>query len=290
MERRKLRNYLEAYLYLLSAFVLLIIFIYYPFLVSVFKSFFLTNSFAEIREFVGFDNYMDLFANNSFRKSILNTFKFTLFSVPISILISFFMAMLAAKTRRMSPLYEVFYSIPMAMSSSVSAMIFKIIFNQNVGIVNKVLNLHINWLDDISTAMWVLIIISIWMHLGYNYLFILSAVRGLPQSVLESAELDGANAFTRAYKIILPLVSPTVFFLLCNSLASALTMSNLSLILTPQGGPGKTTETMISFMYKASAQSSNYNLAFPAAVISFIIAVMAIIATFAYERKGVYYN
>lgn len=290
MERKKVRKYLEAYMYLIPAFFLLIVFIYYPFLISVFKSFFLTNSFSEIREFVGAENYIDLFSNSSFRKSILNTFKFTVFSVPISILISFFMAMLASKTRKASPLYEVFYSIPMAMSSSVSAMIFKIIFNQNVGIVNKVLNLHINWLDDISTAMWVLIIISIWMHLGYNYLFILSAIRGLPQSVIESAELDGANAFVRAYKIVLPLVSPTVFFLLCNSLASALTMSNLSLILTPQGGPGKTTETMISFMYKASAQSSNYNLAFPSAVISFLIAVLAIIATFAYEKKGVYYN
>ncbi len=290
MKNKKLLRYGEAYLYLLPAFVLLIAFIYYPFIVSVIKSFFLTNSFAEIREFVGIENYATLFSNNTFRRSILNTFKFTVVSVPVSIVISFVMAMLAGKMRKCSPIYETLYSIPMAMSSSVSAMIFKIIFNQNVGIVNKTLHLHINWLDDVSTAMWVLIIISIWMHLGYNYLFILSAIRGLPKSVLESAELDGANAFTRARKIVFPLVSPTVFFLLCNSLASALTMSNLSLILTPGGGPGKSTETMISFMYKASAQSSNYNLAFPAAVVSFIIAVMAIIATFAYEKKGVYYN
>lgn len=287
---KKVLQWFEAYAYLLPAFILLILFIYYPFVVSVVKSFFLTNSFAKIKEFVGLENYIILFKDSVFRKSVANTFKFTIFSVPISILIAFFMALLASKRRKMSPLYEVFYSIPMALSSSVSAMIFKIMFNQNVGIINKMLHVHINWLDSVSNAMWVLIIISIWMHLGYNYLFILSAVRGLDRSVLESAELDGAGPLTKARKIVMPLISPTLFFLFCNSLAGAFTMSNLSLILTPEGGPAKSTETMISYMYKASAQSSNYNIAFPAAVISFLIAVIAIIATFAYEKKGVHYN
>ncbi len=290
--KRRGRHYgvLEPYLYLFPAFLLIIGFVYYPFFISIIKSFFLTDSLSRIKNFVGLENFVRVFSNATFLKSIGNTFKFTIFSVPLSIGVAFILAMLASKKRKFSPLYETFFSLPMAMSSSVSAMIFELMFNVNIGVINRMLGLHIDWLNNVNTAIWVLIVIRVWMNLGYNYLFILSAIRGLPQSVLEYAELDGAGPFTKATKIVLPLVSPTVFFLFCNSLAHGLTMSNLSLILTETGGPAKSTETMISFMYKATAASSNYNTAYPVAVIAFMISLMAIIITFTYEKKGVHYN
>lgn len=289
-KKRTLFRIFEPYLYLSSAFLLMFLFVYYPFGISIFKSFFLTNSMGEIREFIRLENYTYLFKNSTFIKSIGNTIKFTVFSVPLSVGIGFILAVLASKRRKWSPLYETLFSLPMAMSASVSAMIFELMFNPMLGIINRLLNLDINWLQDIRTAMWVLIIIRVWMNIGFNYLFLLSAIRGLPEDIIEAAEVEGASAFQKAVKIMLPLISPTVFFLICNSLAKAMTMSGLSLILTSNGGPSMSTETMISFMYKAAADSQNYNIAYPAAIVAFFITMTAVILTFIYEKKGVHYN
>lgn len=289
-KKRTLFQIFEPYLYLSSAFLLMFLFVYYPFGISIFKSFFLTNSMGEIRRFIGLENFVYLFKNPTFIKSIGNTIKFTVFSVPLSVGVGFILAVVASKRRKLSPLYETLFSLPMAMSASVSAMIFELMFNPMLGIINRLLSLDIHWLQDIRTAMWVLIIIRVWMNIGFNYLFLLSAIRGLPEDILEAAEVEGASAFQKAVKIMLPLISPTVFFLICNSLAKAMTMSGLSLILTSNGGPSMSTETMISFMYKAAADSQNYNIAYPAAIVAFCITMVAVVLTFIYEKKGVHYN
>lgn len=197
--------------------------------------------------------------------------------------------MMAAKKRPASPVYETLFSLPMAMSTSVAAMIFELMFSPTLGIVNSITGLNIKWLSDRNTAMWVLIVIQVWMNLGYNFLFILAAIRGMSKEVTESARLDGANAWQQAVSIVMPLISPTLFFLLCNSLAKMLMMSNLTLILT-QGGPQGSTETMISYMYKQTTENANYNNAYASAVIAFLITMVATIITFIYEKKGVNYD
>ena len=155
--------------------------------------------------------------------------------------------------------------------------------------MNAVTGLDIKWLNDKNTALWVIIVIQVWMNLGYNFLFILSAIRGVSEDLLESADLEGANAFQKGVRIIMPLVSPTLFFLLCNSLAKMIMMSGLSLVLT-KGGPQGSTETMISFMYKQATENGNYNAAYPSALIAFVITMVATIITFTYEKKGVNYD
>ena len=209
--------------------------------------------------------------------------------VPFTVGLSFILAMMAAKKRPASPVYETLFSLPMAMSTSVAAMIFELMFSPTLGIVNSITGLNIKWLSDRNTAMWVLIVIQVWMNLGYNFLFILAAIRGMSKEVTESARLDGANAWQQAVSIVMPLISPTLFFLLCNSLAKMLMMSNLTLILT-QGGPQGSTETMISYMYKQTTENANYNNAYASAVIAFLITMVATIITFIYEKKGVNYD
>ena len=209
--------------------------------------------------------------------------------MPFTVGLSFILAMMAAKKRPASPVYETLFSLPMAMSTSVAAMIFELMFSPTLGIVNSITGLNIKWLSDRNTAMWVLIVIQVWMNLGYNFLFILAAIRGMSKEVTESARLDGANAWQQAVSIVMPLISPTLFFLLCNSLTKMLMMSNLTLILT-QGGPQGSTETMISYMYKQTTENANYNNAYASAVIAFLITMVATIITFIYEKKGVNYD
>lgn len=279
----------EPALYLAPAFIFLGIFVYYPFLKTVVESLFLLNSMGEIREFVGLENYLNVLTNAKFIQAIGNTLKFVVFTVPFSVGVSFVLAMIASKKRPASPLYETMFSLPMAMSMSVSAMIFELMFSPTLGIINAVTGLNIKWLTDRSTALIVIIIIQVWMNLGYNFLFILSAIRGIPAELFEAGEIDGVTPFTKAVKIVVPMVSPTLFFLMCNSLAKMLMMSGLSLILT-SGGPNGSTETMISFMYKQTVENANYNAAYASAVIAFLITLVATVITFMYEKKGVNYD
>lgn len=199
---------IEPLLYLLPAFVLLIAFVYFPFFKTVKDSFFLTDFMGNPKEFIGLENYVNILHNKKFLQSILNSLKFVVCTVPFSVGIAFILALLAGKKRKSSTLYETFFSLPMAMSMSVSAMIFQLMFNPSLGIVNSILNTDINWINDKRFAIWLLIIIQVWMNLGYNFLFLLSAIRGLPTELLECAELEGANGFQQSVKIILPLVSP----------------------------------------------------------------------------------
>lgn len=280
---------IEPILYLAPAFLLLGIFVYYPFAKTIGESFFLLNSMGKVKEFVGLENYKNVLSNAKFLQAIGNSLKFVVFTVPFSVGLSFVLAMIASKKRKVSSVYETLFSLPMAMSMSVSAMIFELMFSPTLGIVNAVTGLNIKWLTDKNTALWVLIIIQVWMNLGYNFLFILSAIRGISEDQLEAADLEGANMFQKALTIVMPLVSPTLFFLLCNSLAKMIMMSGLSLVLT-QGGPQGSTETMISFMYKQATENANYNNAYASAVIAFGITMIATIITFAYEKKGVNYD
>ena len=291
-KRRKkttLFHKIEPVLYLAPAFIVLGIFVYFPFFKTIIESFFLLNSMGEVREFIGFENYINIFSNSKFIQSIFNSIKFAIFTVPFTVGLSFILAMMAAKKRPASPVYETLFSLPMAMSTSVAAMIFELMFSPTLGIVNSITGLNIKWLSDRNTAMWVLIVIQVWMNLGYNFLFILAAIRGMSKEVTESARLDGANAWQQAVSIVMPLISPTLFFLLCNSLAKMLMMSNLTLILT-QGGPQGSTETMISYMYKQTTENANYNNAYASAVIAFLITMVATIITFIFEKKGVNYD
>ena len=285
----KWRQRLEPVFYLAPAFLVLGIFVYYPFFKTIIESFFLLNSMGEIREFIGIENYLNVLQDTRFLQAVGNSLKFVVFTVPFSVGLAFILAMIAAKKRPLSPVYETFFSLPMAMSMSVSAMIFELMFSPTLGIVNSLSGLDIRWLSDKRTALWVLIIIQVWMNLGYNFLFLLSAIRGIPSELLESANLEGTNAFQRAVYVVIPLVSPTLFFLLCNSLAKMLMMSGLTLVLT-QGGPQGSTETMISYMYKQTTENANYNNAYAAAVIAFVITMAATIITFLYEKKGVNYD
>lgn len=287
--KKTLFEKIEPSLYLAPAFILLGMFVYYPFLRTFLSSFFLQNSMGVIREFVGFENYITVLKNPKFIQAIGNTLKFVVFTCPVPVGLAFVLAMMANRKTKLSSLYETLFSLPMAMSMSVSAMIFELMFSPTLGIVNALLNSNIQWLNDKNTALGVVIAIQVWMNLGYNFLFILSAIRGLPLDVFEAADLDGANVWSKGIRVIMPMVSPTLFFLICNSLAKMLMMSGLSLILT-EGGPNGTTETMISFMYKQTVENANYNSAYASAVIAFLITLVATAITFAYEKKGVSYD
>ena len=133
----------EPYLWLLPAFILFGVFTFYPFLVTVFKSLFIVDSYGNLKRFVGLENYAYILKDEVFIKSIVNTIIFTLLTVPVSKILGLLLALLANKRRKTSAFYEASFAVPMAMASSVTAMIFQLLFVPSLGFINGVFGLDI---------------------------------------------------------------------------------------------------------------------------------------------------
>ncbi len=283
---------IEPFLYLAPAFLFFIVFTYYPFIKTFLGTFFTVDSMGNWKSFAGLENYINVLTNESFLTSIKNTIIYVIMAAPVSILIALLLAMLASKRTRTSSIYETLFSLTMAMSMSVSAMIFRLAYNPTIGALNYILGTRINWLNDPKWAMLAVSFIAVWMNIGYNFLFLLAAIRGIPDDILESANLDGAGFFSRTVNIIIPMISPTLFFLICTSLAKNMMMSGLVLIFTNGANMSTTSniDTMISFMYKQAVNNFNYNDAYAAAMIAFALTFVLMLISFRFEKKGVHYN
>lgn len=280
---------IEPFLYLMPALVLFGLFTYYPFVKTIINSFFKCNSYGVARAFVGIENYLKVLKDSNFWDSVKNTLLFTAISVPGSVIIALFLALMSNKPRKLSPIYETMYALPMAISASVACMIFQLMYNPSLGILNEILGTKINWLSDTKWTMISISIISTWMNVGYNYIFLLSAVRSVPEEILESAELDGARGLRKTIKIIIPLISPTLFFVICHGIAGAMMMSNLILMLSSYA-QNANVSTVISYMYNQSINSQNYNRGYPAAVLGFLLTFVFLLASFRAEKRSVHYD
>lgn len=284
----------EPYLYLLPAFVLLFLFTFYPFVKNTVLSFFTVNKFREIKEFAGLANYVRVLTDETFLQAIKNTLIFVVTTVPVSIVIGLGLALLAKKRRKTSSVYEAMYALSMAISVSVVAMIFQFAFNPSMGIINKATGLNISWLTDPRTALLAIIFIQIWANIGYNFIFLLSALRGMSEEIIESAKVDGATGIRLLTKIILPMISPTLLFLLMKDIAYAMTTCSFTLILTypifHNGGPNGTTEMIMSYVYGKGIAGTNYNAAFAATTVGFVLAGIMMLLSLALEKRKVNYQ
>lgn len=290
MKRKKsIGKRLEPYLYLLPALIFFALFVYYPFLKNEILSFYTLDKFRNVKGFAGLSNYLRVFGDPKFIQSIGNTLIYVFITVPVSIVIGYALAILCRKRRRFSVVYEAMFALSMATSASVIAMIFQLAYNPSMGIINKLFGTSINWLNDQKMALVSIMIIQIWANVGYNFIFILSGLRGISEDVIESSSIDGVSGLALQTKIILPMISPTLLFLCVKDIAYAMTTASFPLILT-KGGPNGATETMISYVYKKAIIGTNYNAAFAATTVCFLLSAVMMVASMAFEGKKVHYE
>lgn len=290
MKRKKgLLKRLEPYVYLLPAVIFFVIFVYYPFIKNEALSFFTIDKFRNVKEFAGLKNYVRIFGDPKFIQAIGNTLIYVFVTVPVSMVLGYLLAILCRKKRKFSVVYEAMFALSMATSVSVMAMIFQLAYNPSMGIINKLTGLNVNWLSDPKMALISIMLVQIWANVGYNFIFILSGLRGISEDVVESSAIDGVKGLKLQTKIILPMISPTLLFLCVKDLAFAMTTASFTLILT-QGGPNGATETMISYIYKKAIVGTNYNAAFAATTVCFVLSAILMAVSMAFEGKKVHYE
>lgn len=289
ISKKKMKFSIEPYLYLLPALLFFCVFSFYPFARTIVSSLFEINARSQIIGFAGLGNYIRVFGDPNFIRSIGNTAIYVALASPAAIIIALILAILANKKTRTSSIYETMFALTMAMSTAVSAMIFNTMYSPSIGIINKIFMTRINWLNDPNIAMFSLSFIAVWMNIGFNFLFLVTAIRNVPEELLESSDIEGANLIQKIWHIVLPTISPTVFFLICNSLARNIIMAGLPIILT-QGGPQGSTSTMIFYMFRQAFGNSNFNNAYAAAIITFIFSLILIQISFLFEKRMVHYQ
>ncbi|MDD3903378.1 MAG: sugar ABC transporter permease [Sphaerochaeta sp.] len=280
---------IKPYLLVLPALALAFLFCYRPFFLTVINSLSNVSLGGKRTAFVGFDNYGRLFSNASFQDSLSNTLRFTLFFVPTNIAVCLGAALLCNRKGKLASLNQVFMFLPMAVAMSSSMMMFKMMFNPSIGIMNHLLNSDIQWFSDPKAAMFLLVMAGVWLDIGFDFLLLSSALRNVPKELLEVSNLEGANPWQTFTALQLPLIGPTLLFILVNNVKDAMLISAPVLILT-EGGPFRSTQTLVYQMYLEGFKSGNYALGSTIATVVFALTFIIMLLLLSLERKRVYYQ
>ena len=241
--------------------------------------------------FTGLKNFISMFQDETFFKTLKVTFFFAFVSVPLKLLFALIVAMLLLENSKMSGFYRAAYYLPSIIGGSVAvSILWKRMFAMD-GVVNKLLGMvgiqtSFSWLGDTRTAIWVLILLVVWQF-GSSMLIFLSSLKQVPQSLYEAAEVDGASAPAKFFKITLPLLTPTIFFNLVMQMINGFLAFTQCYIIT-QGKPMNSTLLYTVYMYKQSFEF--YNTGYGAALAWVMLAVIGLITLFLFATKrfGVY--
>ena len=288
-EASTLKGRIEPYLFLLPAIVLFTLFMYYPFFKTMYLSMGLTNARGRFVEFVGFQNYIDILTSEEFINSLMITFKFVLYTTIPSLLIGFILALLANNRVRFGKVSNVMFSIPMAISSASAAVIWTIMFHPTIGLFNNILKTNIGWLVDPNWALFSVSFVTVWMNIGVNFIFLYAGLKNIPRELIESASIDGAGYFRKLFTIIMPMISPTLFFVVFMDIMNSFQSFGQVKIMTA-GGPGTSTNLLVYSIYKDAFFNGRFDMASAQSIILFIIMFAIALVQFKFEKKGVHYS
>lgn len=237
--------------------------------------------------YVGINNYKDLFAEPLFVKIILNTFVYAISTSVLAVIIPLILACILNSKIKFAQIFKTAYFIPYVTPMIVIAIVWQWIFDPNIGFLNHILQIHINWLYDERFAMPALIIVSVWKLIGYNMLIFLAGLSSINQSLFEAAKIDGANFYDTFKSITLPLLSPTIFFVIIITTISSFQVFDLIYLMT-QGGPLDSTNVLVYSIYKNAFEYFNIGRASALAYVLFLI--ISILTFIQWKLKYVFKN
>ncbi|AXI29512.1 carbohydrate ABC transporter permease [Priestia megaterium] len=252
--RIKWKENVVAYTFLGPALLLLLLFLIIPAIMSVYYAF--TDYYLltpDMRKFVGLDNFINLFKDPIFLKSLVNTLKFVVWVIPLQIGAALGLALLLNKQRKANTFFKVAYFSPVVMSLVVISVLWLYLLNPNEGIINNVLTYFgisaQPFLTSPKQAMFTIVFVSAWQGAGFQMLIFLAGLQNIPGDVYEAAQLDGMNKWQRFIYITLPLLKPTSIFIFITTLIGAFKLLVQPMVMT-QGGPVNSTMTVVYYIYQ----------------------------------------
>ncbi|MDR2102988.1 MAG: sugar ABC transporter permease [Treponema sp.] len=290
---RNLRENLTGWLYAAPALVPLLVFWIYPVLYSFVLSFTDWDMMSENIRFRGIRNYLSLIRDPKFYQILRNTFVFALGSMVPGIVLGLLLALLITGKQRGTGFFRTLIFAPYVTPMVAVSIVWAWIFEPRAGILNFVLSWFglrgLKWTQSMDTAMLSVIIVTVWKQLGWTMVFYMEAIRRVPQSLLEAAIIDGAGALRRLIHIIVPLISPTTYFLIIIGTIGSLQAYDQIMILT-SGGPAGATRTLLYYYYQEAF--SNFDVGKASAVGFFLVVITVILSLLetALSKKAVFYE
>ncbi len=292
MWRRRTFEALWSYLFLLPQVIGLIVFALIPIITVFCLSFVEWDGLGSIT-FAGFSNFQEQLADSTFHTALVNTTYYTMLVVPGGLILSLLVALGLNKIRG-KEIYRVMYFMPVVTSSVAVSVIWMWLLNGDFGLINSFLKLvfHINgpaWLTNQKLVLPSIAVMSIWWTLGFNMVLFLAGLQAIPATYVEAAQIDGANGWQLFWRITLPLLSPTLFFITVISIISSFQVFDQTYVMTA-GGPGRASYTMVYHIYDLAFQKFSFGSASAAAIILFVILLVLTLIQFSLQRRWVHYE
>ncbi len=294
---RSRRENLAGYLFILPGLIGFATFIAFPTIFSLFLSFTewsFTAGFKAIK-WIGIDNYRQLLGDYKFIASAKNTILYALVTVPATMVLGLLSAVISRDFVYLKATIRTLMFVPYVSSMVAVAVVWMVVLHPTYGPVNTALKaLGVKdppgWFASLEWAMWANIVMGVWMHIGYYMIVYRAGLTGIPESLYESAKLDGANAWQRLRYITVPGVSPTSLFLLVIGIINAFKLFD-QIVVTTNGGPGTATYVFSLYIYSLAFRYYRMGYASSIAMIMFGIIMVITAVQMSNSRKYVdYFN
>jgi multiple sugar transport system permease protein len=284
---------LEPYLYVLPTIVGLLLFSAGAVAVSFFMSF-TQWDIVSSPEWVWLDNYVNLWRSDLFWEVFGNTLYFIFLAVPLSVVSSLALALVANTGLRGITFFRTAYFLPVVSSMIAVALVWSWIFNPEYGLLNYLLHLLFGirgpaWLDSTSWALPAMVIVTVWKGLGYSMVIFLAGLQNIPQDLYSAATIDGAGVWKRFRHITLPMLSPTTFFVLVITLINSFQVFEQTYVLT-KGGPANSTLTMSYYIYQNAFQFFQMGKAAALSYVLFALIFGVTLMQFKVQKRWVFYG
>ena len=282
-----LKKSIGAYLFLLPAGVVLLVFFFIPFFQTIYLSFFNYSNDVYHPDFVFLNNYFELIKSPLFLKTIINTFYFLILCVPFLVVFPLFLAILINQKIKCKNIYKILIYIPVVISIVVVAIAFKWLYAPE-GLLNffvqKLGFSPVGWLSDPRVAMISVALVTIFKGVGYYMMIYLSALMSVPNELYEAAEVDGTVGFKKHMLVTIPHIMPMIALVSTISSISALKVFVEIYVMT-KGGPLNSTKTIVYYIYEKAFENLDLGLASAGAVILlFIVMAFSMINIFVFEK------
>ncbi len=316
--RKRYKELLRALLYISPAAIIILVFRVLPIIAAFGVSFYYVIM-GKIVGFAGLSQYLMLLSDSEFWNALRNTSYFVVGTVPVSLFVSLFIAVLLNQKIKALSIYRTIYFLPVVTSLVAVAIVWKWIFHPRLGLFNSFLESigfnHLMWLEEPrgvfamlaarmgielptwmagpSLALVAIIITNLWRGIGYNIVIFLAGLQNIPNEYYEAARIDGANRFQTFWKITWPLISPTTFYVVIMTTIVSFQVFTLVYLMTgtPVGGPLGTTKVLVYYIFEKGFESGgDMGYASCVALVLFVIVLgLTLIQRRLIERRVHYY-
>ena len=291
LERR--RQAIYGWLLLSPAALLLTVFAFYPSVATLWSSLFSRGTRRNPTEFVGTENYADLFADPTFWLVVKNNLFYAAITIPVSIGIALAMALWANSKISARGFVRTAYFTPTVLPMIAAANLWLFFYTPGLGVLDQIGALFglpsINWLGQPETALWAIIIVTIWKEAGFFMIFYLAALQTIPEDLKEAADIEGTSRWTYTRRIVLPLLMPTTLFIAVNAMINSVKLIDHLFILT-KGGPSDASKLILYYIWEMAF--AFFDAPHAAALTILVLAVLGIVAAvqFFYMDKRTHYQ